>query len=158
MTFTRVDVASYPILYVTDRCTMNPDQIGSVMDKSFKTLENFFGKHHIVPAGPPLSIYGDWDGDTMAVQVGFPVGSEDLAKAAGDVLGGKSPDGHALKLLYKGGYSGLNAAYRRLEQAMKEASLSPSGLTWEVYLKGPGTAEEVDFQTEIFMQAAHPSA
>lgn len=51
----------------------------------------------------------------MAVEVGFPVSPHDLAKASGNVLAGKSPDGRALRLLHIGAYSGLNAAYRRLE-------------------------------------------
>lgn len=156
MSFTRVDIASYPILYVTSRSTMNPDGIGPAIDKLFKTLEIFFNENQIVPVGPPLSNYSDWDGEGMTVEVGSPVGTDDLAKATGNVvLGGKSPGGPALKLLYKGAYSGLNAAYRRLENAMRESSLTPSGLTWEVYLKGPGMAEEANFETEIFMQLAH---
>ena len=132
--------------------------MGSVMDKSFRTLDGFFTENHVIPVGPPLSIYRDWDGNTMAVEVGFPVGPDELAKASGNVLAGKSPDASALRLLHNGAYSGLNAVCRRLGQAMKEASLSPSGLTWEVYLSGPGTTEEANFETEIFMQTTQPSA
>lgn len=131
---------------------MAPGDVAAAMGRAFSKLQGFMAQNQVTPVGPPLTVYKDWNGVTMLVEVGFPVNSVDLAKAAGDVFAGKSPEGLAVSTHHKGSYDALRVSYDKIEEEMKAAGLRPSGVSWEVYLKGPGTTEESDYETEIYMQ------
>ena len=154
MTVNRAHAVSHPMIYVTARASMDPGDISQKVGKAFDVLGGFMAQNHITATGAPLAVYRDWNGKTMAVDVGFPVTAVDLSKATGDVLSGKSPEGPVVRAVHKGSYASLRDTYGKVEADISEAGLKPSGLSWEVYLKGPGMAEEKDYVTEIYMQLA----
>ena len=154
MTVDRANAVAHPMIYVTDRASMDPGDISQKVGKAFDVLGGFMAQNHVTATGAPLAIYRDWDGKTMAVDVGFPVNAVDLGKATGAVLAGKSPEGPVVRTVHHGSYATLRDTYGKVEADLNEAGLKPSGLSWEVYLKGPGMAAEEDYVTEIYMQLA----
>jgi effector-binding domain-containing protein len=142
------------MVYVSARAGMDPGEISRSIGKSFEILEGFIKQNHVTVTGAPLAIYRDWNGTTMAVEVGFPVNAVDLAKAAGEVLAGKSPEGPAAHVVHKGSYASLRDTYEAIEQDLRKSGWKQTGLSWEVYVKGPGMAAEADYVTEIYMQLA----
>lgn len=154
MSVNRAHAVAHPMIYVTDRASMDPGDISQKVGKAFDTLGGFMAQNHVTATGAPLAIYRDWDGKTMAVDVGFTVNVVDLSKATGEVLAGKSPEGPVVRAVHHGSYASLRDTYGKVEADLNEAGLKPSGLSWEVYLKGPGMAEEKDYVTEIYMQLA----
>jgi effector-binding domain-containing protein len=154
MSVNRAHAVSHPMVYVTARASMDPGDISGKVGKAFDVLGGFMAQNHVTATGAPLAIYRDWDGKTMAVDVGFPVTAIDLGKAAGEVLAGRSPEGPVVRAMHRGSYASLRDTYGKLESEISEAGLKPSGLSWEVYLKGPGMAEEKDYVTEIYTQLA----
>lgn len=155
---TAVDVAAQPMLYVTARSSMQPDEIRQVMDTAFATLGRFLAETHIVPLGPPLAVYSNWADGQMTTDVGFPVATGDAGKAAGPVLAGTTPSGHALKAVHKGAYDGLAATYRAIEARMQAAGMAPAGKSWEIYLNEPGAVPDAELLTEIYMQVSAEDA
>jgi effector-binding domain-containing protein len=142
------------MVYVSARASMEPGDISQKVGKAFDILGGFLAQNHITATGAPLAIYRDWNGKTMAVDVGFPVNAVDLSKATGQVLAGRSPDGPVVRAMHHGSYASLRDTYGKVESEISEAGLKPTGLSWEVYLKGPGMAAEKDYVTEIYMQLA----
>jgi len=155
---TAVETAAQPMLYVTARSSMQPDEIRRVMDTAFATLGRFLGETQIVPLGPPVAVYSNWAGGQMTTDVGFPVAAADAARARGDVLAGTTPSGPALKAVHRGPYDGLAATYRAIEARMQGAGMAPSGKSWEIYLNEPGAVPDADLLTEIYMQVSAEDA
>lgn len=158
MKLTRAKGTGQPMVYVTTRSSMLPDDIAARMGELFNRLELFFGESSVRPAGPPLAIYRDWDGDGMTIEVGFPVAQGDLAKAHGDVLAGHAPQGDAAKVLHRGSYDTLRDTYGEMEQEMKRLGIAMGPLAWEVYLGDPGKTPEEDLLTEIYMAVSPEDA
>jgi effector-binding domain-containing protein len=152
MTIHRIHAAAHPIIYVTCRVTMEPGEIETRSSKAFSRLQGFMAQNHITAVGPPMAIYRDWNGRTLQMDVGFPVNAIDLTKAAGEVLAGKSPGGSAAMVMHKGPYASLRSSYSKIQADIAEAGIRTTGLSWEVYRKGPGTAAEAEYETDIYMQ------
>ena len=152
MTITRAHAVSHPMIYVTTRISMDPAEISAKVGKAFDILQGFLVQNHITAVGAPLAVYRDWNGKTMAMDVGFPVTAVDVSKATGEVLAGKSPEGPAARAVHKGSYASLRDTYGSMEADIRKAGWKSTGTTWEVYVKGPGMAEEADYETVIYMQ------
>jgi effector-binding domain-containing protein len=153
MNIETVDAKSGPILYVTRSASMAPEAISGVMGEAFGTMGAFVGRAGIAPAGPPLAIYRDWDERTgrMKIDIAFPVGREDAAKAEGEVKAGHSPSGKALRVVHCGPYDKLRDTYGEIMAHMKKAALPMPPMSWEVYVGDPETTPPDDLVTEIYM-------
>jgi effector-binding domain-containing protein len=152
MTVQRIHAGAHPIISVTGRVTMDPGEIEIKSSKAFSRLQGFMAQNHIIAVGPPLAIYQDWNGRTLRMDVGFPVNAMDLTKATGEVLADKTPEGSAATVSHRGPYSFLRSAHSKIQADIAEAGIKPTGLSWEVYRKGPGTAAEAEYETDIYIQ------
>src|SRR5690606_11499637 len=121
-------------------------------------LGRFLAETGVTPLGPPMAIYSDWAEGMMTTNVGFPVSAADATRAAGEVLSGTTPAGHALKALHHGAYDGLAATYGAIEAQMAAAGAVSSGTSWEVYLNEPGAVPDAELITEIYMQVSAADA
>lgn len=155
---TPVEVSPQPMLYVTARSSMQPAEVAQVMGRAFDTLGRFLAETGVTPLGPPMAIYSNWSEGLMTTDVGFPVAAADTARAAGEVLSGTTPAGHALKAVHHGPYDGLAATYGAIEAQMAAAGAAPSGMSWEVYLNEPGVVPDAELVTEIYMQVSAADA
>jgi effector-binding domain-containing protein len=151
MPFETVEVQSRPMLYVTRSAGMQPEEISAVMGEAFGAIGAFIGRSGVVPAGPPIAVYRDWDGGKMAIDVGFPVGEADAARAAGEVRSGRTPSGKALKAVHRGPYRTLRDTYGEMEAEMKKSGIAMPQVAWEVYVSDPDKTPEGDLLTEIYM-------
>jgi len=150
-----VEAETRPMLYVSRSTSMNPQDVAATMGEAFGAIGAFIDKSGVIPAGPPLAFYHDWDEGTgrMTVDVGFPVAPRDTTKATGDVHAGQTPSGKALKTVHHGPYPKLSETYGKIEAHMKKIGLPVPSAAWEVYVSEPGTPED-DLLTEIYMPVA----
>lgn len=146
-----LEVAAQPMLHVTRSAGMAPGEIAGVMGEAFGALGAFFERTGVIPVGPPLAVYRDWDGAKMTVEIGFPVAAADTVQADGEVMSGLTPSGRAVTALYQGPYDGLRTAYGELEEHMKAAGLPMPPTSWEVYLSDPGAVEPANLMTRIYL-------
>jgi effector-binding domain-containing protein len=153
MPFETVEAQSQPMLYVTRGAGMAPEEIATVMQEAFAAIGAFIGRTGIAPAGPPLSVYRDWDATTgkMQIDIGFPVAAADTAKAEGDVKAGVTPSGKALKAIHRGPYKTLRETYGVLSEHIKQAGMPMPQVAWEVYITDPDQVPEDELLTEIYM-------
>jgi effector-binding domain-containing protein len=112
----------------------------------------------VVPLAPPLAVYRGWDGRSVTVDVGFPVGAADAAKATGEIRAGQTPNGAAIKAVHRGPYAGLKDTYALLDKAMKAEGFEAGEVSWEIYYGEPGKTPDEDLITEIYMQLKRSEA
>ncbi len=94
-------------------------------------------------AGPPYSIYYNWDPDGMVlVECGIPL--EEAIEGEDALKISSTPGGKAVKAAYYGPYEEMAVVYEALEQYMATMKLEPIGMAYEVYVTDP--AEEPDPQ------------
>jgi effector-binding domain-containing protein len=146
-----VQTKSQPMLYVTRKSTMAPDEIGKAMADAFATLGKFIGQHGVPVVGPPLAIYHDYSKSGLVMDIGFPVMAPATGMAAGEIRAGETPSGKALKAVHRGAYDKLRETYDALGEQMKQAGIPMPAKSWEVYLTDPDTTPEAEQITEIFM-------
>jgi effector-binding domain-containing protein len=142
------------MLHVTREASMDPGKIAAVMGEAFGAIQSFLGHTGMKPADPPLALYRDWDGQTMQVDVGFPVSPADAARADGEVQAGQIPEGKALKAVHRGSYARLQETYEAMEAHVKETGLKTREIAWEVYMNDPVSAPEDELVTELYMPLA----
>lgn len=154
MKFEIVSVQPRPMIYVTRSVSMDLPEMTRTMSEAFTTISAFIRESGIPPAGPPLSVYRDWDESTgrMNGDIGFPVAAPDAAKARGDVFAGNTPSGKALKAVHVGPYSQLPGAYGAMTAYMKENGIPLSPVSWEIYANDPETTPPDKLVTEIYMK------
>lgn len=92
-------------------------EMGAVMGTSFDQLGKFMGENRVTP---------------LAVEVGFPVAEDDLAKAAGNINAGETPAGHAVKTVHRGPYETLKVTYKALENDLKTRGIVMGKVGWEI--------------------------
>lgn len=155
---TPIEVTAQPMVYVTARASMDPQEIERVMNSAFDTLGKFLGEAQVTPLGPPLAVYSNWTENQMTIDVGFPVSAADAAKARGDILSGSTPGGNALKAIHRGPYDSLADTYNAIEAQMRSEGIAQSATAWEVYLGEPGVTPDAELITEIYMQISADDA
>ena len=148
----RATLRSEPMLYVTARTPMRPEELSTAMATAFNALEAFLGSAGIRPTGSPMALYSDWDGRMVTLRVAVPVRLADAAKAILPVLSGRTPDVPALVARHIGPYARLGETYAAIERLMHSAGIGMGNLTWEVYHGELGHTPEAELVTEIFMQ------
>ena len=144
-----------PMIYVTRSASMAPEEISTVMGEAFGAIGGFIGRAGIVPVGPPLAVYRDWDAATgkMNIDVGFPIAEADTAKAEGEVKSGETPSGNALKTVHRGPYATLRNTYGDMTAHIKKIGMAIPSVAWEVYITDPEKTPEKDLLTEVYMAA-----
>lgn len=153
MRFEVVMAEPRPMLYLTRTATMEPRDVEAIMGEAFGAIGAFLATSGVIPAGPPIAVYRDWDmkTGTMKIDLGFPVVSGDAPKASGDVHSGTTPAGKALKAVHHGPYRKLRETYGALEAHMKQRGMPMSAMAWEVYVSDPDKTPEADLVTEVYM-------
>jgi effector-binding domain-containing protein len=136
-----------------------PDQLASVIDKSFGTLFGWLAQRGIQPAGAPFVKYNVVDmAKRLDLELGVPVTAP--VQAAGEVLAGTLPAGRYAVVIHRGHYNGLREATAELLQSAQalsvtwDAASAPSGERFaarlETYLTDPSKEPDpTQWQTEI---------
>lgn len=129
------DIVEQPVAAVRDRVRTDQiqDAFGPALEKVFATLSE--GGHQL--AGAPYTRYRGMPGDTIDVEIGFPVASP--FAGSGDVVGETLPSGRAVEALHVGDYDSLRTTYEEVERWMREHHLTPAEQMWEIYEAGPGS-------------------
>jgi effector-binding domain-containing protein len=141
-------VEKIPYLYVEGRGAK--ETMGDAMGSALGEVWSFMEHHGVAPAGGALSAYYDYSEGDMNFRAGFIVTDEDLAAAQGNVKSDLTPGGRVIRMIHRGPYSGLEAAYGQMMQFLQENELAFSPPTIEIYLNDPSQVPEDQLLTEIY--------
>jgi effector-binding domain-containing protein len=129
------------------------DQIKALFDRALPAVMAAVAKQGGHPVGPPFAKYFGTPGDTVEVEVGFPV-ARAVAPSDG-VRAGTLPGGPAVRAMHVGPYDRLPATYDAMFAWMKGEGLEPADAMWEVYLSDPVRQPDPEtWRTEVWWPVA----
>ncbi|MCX6180874.1 MAG: SRPBCC family protein [Bacteroidetes bacterium] len=135
-----INEATFPAqryLAITDSIPM--DSIMSFHKKTFATLGAELGKAKIQPTGNPVGVYFSWDmaNKTTKLADAMPIDSAANITKIKKGKEWKSEASKALKMVYTGDYSKMEAAHKGFYQYMTEHKLTMGGMVIEEYVVNP---------------------
>jgi effector-binding domain-containing protein len=128
------------------------DNALETLQDAFKSVYAFLDKQGIVRAGPPMTIYTEFDDTNFTFQAAVPIAEVPKDPPKGDMAVGKTPAGKALKFVYKGSFHQMeDTIYNAIPEYLDEKQLEPSGTFIEEYQTDPVTTPEDKFDISIFV-------
>jgi effector-binding domain-containing protein len=147
-----VDVTLTPrtIIYMKGNGTW--DNALETLQDAFKSVYAYLDKQGIKRAGPPMTIYTDFDDTNFQFQAAVPIAEAPKDPPKGDVEMGETPVGKALRFAYKGSFHQMeDTIYNAIPEYLDEKQLEPSGTFIEEYQPDPVTTPEDKFDITIFV-------
>jgi effector-binding domain-containing protein len=113
-------------------------EIPGFLGAAFGEVIQALSAQGLAPAGPPFGRFVP-SGDGFDVEAGFPTTGG--VEPAGQVVPGELPGGPAARVMHKGGYGEVAAAYQAAADWVGEHGYVATAPPWETYLDGPEVAE-----------------
>jgi effector-binding domain-containing protein len=145
-----VTLTAKPIIYM--KGNGNWDNALEIIQDAFKSVYAYLDKQGIQRAGPPMTIYTDFDDSNFSFQAAVPVAAPPKDPPKGDIAVGETPTGKALKFVYKGSFHQMeDTIYNAIPEYLDEKQLDPSGTFIEEYQTDPVTTPEDKFDIQIYV-------
>ncbi len=147
---TDVTLTAKTIIYM--KGNGNWDNALETIQDAFKSVYAYLDKQGIQRAGPPMTIYTDFDDTNFTFQAAVPVAEPPKDAPKGDIAVGQTPAGKALKFTYKGSFHQMeDTIYNAIPEYLDEKQLDPSGTFIEEYQTDPVTTPEDKFDIQIYV-------
>jgi effector-binding domain-containing protein len=104
-------------------------------DVSFRGLTQTASEQRVPITGPAFGLFRGPVGDTVELEVGFPVGRS--VRAEGAVVASCLPGGLVARMTHRGAFDGLGDAWARLDAWLRSQGMTPSAQRWESYVTQP---------------------
>ena len=122
------------------------------LQDAFKSLYALLDKQGIQRAGPPMTVYSDFDDTNFNFQAAVPIAEPPKDAPKGDIAVGQSPAGKALKFGYRGAFHQMeDTIYNAIPEYLDEKQLESSGTFIEEYATDPVTTPEGSFVVTIYV-------
>ncbi len=128
------------------------DNALEVLQDAFKSVYAFLDKQGIPRAGPPMTIYTDFDDTNFQFQAAVPIAEAPKDPPKGDMAVGQTPVGKALKFGYRGAFHQMeDTIYNAIPEYLDEKQLESSGTFIEEYETDPVTTPDTKFVVTIYV-------
>jgi DNA gyrase inhibitor GyrI len=122
------------------------------LQDAFKSVYAYLDKQGIKRAGPPMTIYTDFDDTTFTFQAAVPIAEVPTDPPKGDMATGQTPAGKALRFTYKGSFHEMeDTIYTAISEYLQDKQLVPADIFIEEYQTDPVTTPEDKFDIQIFV-------
>jgi len=143
-----VTLTSRTIIYMKGNGTW--DNALETLQDAFKSVYAYLDKQGIKRAGPPMTIFTDFDDTNFQFQAAVPIVEAPKDPPKGDIAMGETPIGKALRFAYKGSFHQMeDTIYNAIPEYLDEKQLEPSGTFIEEYQTDPVTTPEDKFDIQI---------
>jgi effector-binding domain-containing protein len=147
-----VDVTLTPRTIIYMKGNGSWDNALETLQDAFKSVYAFLDKQGIQRAGPPMTIYTEFDDTNFQFQAAVPIAEAPKDPPKGDIAVGQTPTGKALRFAYKGSFHQMeDTIYNAIPEYLDEKQLDPSGTFIEEYQTDPVTTPEDKFDIQIFV-------
>ena len=147
-----VEVTLAPKTIIYMKGNGNWDNALETLQDAFKSVYAFLDKQGIQRAGPPMTIYTEFDDTNFQFQAAVPIAEAPKDPPKGDIAVGQTPAGKALRFAYKGSFHQMeDTIYNAIPEYLDEKQLDPSGTFIEEYQADPVTTPEDKFDIQIFV-------
>lgn len=141
-------VRTETVMVAAVRATIPMTEITGFFDRSFTELASALAGQQVEPAGPAYARYFGVPGDTVDVEVGFPV--TEPVRTQGEMYPTSLPAGRVVRTVHQGSYDGLSDSWRALWEWIVARGLDPADELWEVYLTEPSPqTDPATLRTEL---------
>lgn len=128
------------------------DNALETLQDAFKSVYAFLDKQGIRRAGPPMTIYTDFDDTNFQFQAAVPIAEAPKDPPKGDMTVGQTPVGKALKFAYRGAFHQMeDTIYNAIPEYLDEKQLESSGTFIEEYETDPVTTPDTGFVVTIYV-------
>ncbi len=115
------------------------DKTFSIITTSLKKIRTYLDKESIKPDGLPMTIFTASDDNGFDYEIGLPIAAAPKNPPHGEFAVGQTPDGAALKFVYRGSYDDLDNTYETITDYLDERRLDAKEMI-EEYVTDPLTA------------------
>jgi DNA gyrase inhibitor GyrI len=122
------------------------------LQDAFKSVYAYLDKQGIKRAGPPMTIYTDFDDTNFTFQAAVPIAEVPADPPKGDMATGQTPAGKSLRFAYKGSFHEMeDTIYTAISEYLHDKQLVPADIFIEEYQTDPVTTPEDKFDIQIFV-------
>ena len=138
-----------PVTTAVVRAVVPVAGLTGFFDSSFRELVTTTTEQGVALLGPAFALYRGPFGETVDLEVGFPV--DRVVRAQGNVLASELPGGRLARMTHAGAFDGLGEAWARLADWVREQGFAPGAQRWESYVTQPSPdMDPRDLRTELF--------
>jgi effector-binding domain-containing protein/uncharacterized membrane protein len=147
----KIDAPAKTVAYVAATSSKEDKEIANVIGAAYGKVGSFMKANGLAIAGAPMTINNRWDDTGYDFDAAIPVDKLPTKEVPADspVQLKTTYAGPALKVVLKGPYSGMPAAYEQLTAYMKVRGYESAGASWDEYVSDPGTTPEAELTTNI---------
>ncbi len=146
----RVSVLSQDILFVTSSSSQESTDVAQAMAAAYAEISAFMNINGIKMTGQPMAITRAWQEGGYQFDAAIPVDFIP-AQLSGNISSGLSPAGPAVRAVHHGAYDHMMPTYEKLAAYMSAHGLSQGTVSWEHYVTDPGSTEQQDMITHIYI-------
>lgn len=148
---TKIDAVPVTVAYVEASSSKDPKDIGAAIGAAYAKVGAFMKTAGLKQAGAPMTINTRWDDAGYGFDAAIPVDAQPVKPVAADspVKIKTTYSGPALKVVVKGPYTEMPAAYEKLTAYMAARGYVAAGPPWDEYVSDPGTTPEAELITNI---------
>jgi effector-binding domain-containing protein len=142
-------VEAEPVTTAVVRAVVPVTGLTGFFDSSFRELVTTTAAQGVALLGPAFALYRGPFGETVDLEVGFPV--DRPVRSGGSVVPSGLPGGRLAWVTHNGSFDGLGEAWARLAAWLHERGHEPAAERWESYVTQPSPdMDPRDLRTELF--------
>ncbi|MEE6281718.1 GyrI-like domain-containing protein [Georgenia sunbinii] len=117
------------------RDTIPMTELAGFFDRSFGLLATVLAEQGASPTGPAYARYFGLPGDTVDVELGYPVA--EVIRRQGEVYAASLAAPRVVRAVHEGSYDQLGDSWRALWEWIVARGLNAADEMWEVYVTEP---------------------
>ena len=144
-----------PMIYVKGSGTW--DKTFDIITTSLKKIKTYLDKEGIKSDGLPMTIFTASDDNGFDYEIGVPIAAAPKNPPHGEFALGQTPDGAALKFVYRGSYDDLDNTYETITDYLDEKRLDAKEMI-EEYVTDPLSGDAGKLVVNVYVLIKPPDA
>ena len=144
-----------PMIYVKGSGTW--DKTFDIITTSLKKIKTYLDKEGIKSDGLPMTIFTASDDNGFDYEIGAPIAAAPKNPPHGEFALGQTPDGAALKFVYRGSYDDLDNTYETITDYLDEKRLDAKEMI-EEYVTDPLSGDAGKLVVNVYVLIKPPDA
>jgi effector-binding domain-containing protein len=133
------------------------DKTFDIITSSLKKIKTYLDKQGIKPDGLPMTIFTSSDDNGFDYEIAVPIAAPPKDPPHGEFAIGQTPDGAALKFVYRGSYDDLDNTYETITDYLDEKRLDAKEMI-EEYVTDPLTSGAKKLVVNVYVLIKPPDA
>ena len=151
----RTHVSAVKILFVTTRTSQNGADIPAAMSDAYAEISAFMNETGVTRTAEPMAITRSGQAGDYLYDAAIPVDFIP-ASLSGNIQGGYSPAGPAVRAVHRGAYDQLMPTYEKLAAYISAHGYAASQTSWEHYISDPAVTSPQEMITHVYIMLEQP--